>query len=161
MHHLKPQLISGAFLFCLLALGLGGCGGGNGSSALGPIPLPTTQPVPTATPQRISGIRGNVVHVLIPGVEPQPPIPRPTPVVRPLADAMITVRIPDASGGREIARQRTDASGVFQILLPPGTYLIVPLPPPDSGGTFGNNQFVTVRPGAFTDLTIRYITPLP
>jgi hypothetical protein len=99
-----------------------------------------------------SGIRG----VAMAG--PIFPVERPgVPNTRPLANAIITVQ-PDG-GGAEIARQRTDANGRFEIPLPPGVYRIVPLPPdPTASLPRGEPQTVTVRDGAFTDVVVNYDT---
>ena len=68
---------------------------------------------------------------------------------------MITVQ-PDG-GGAEIARQRTDAQGRFRIVLPPGRYRIVPLPPqPNQAFPRGEPQTVMVTADQFTDVTVHY-----
>jgi hypothetical protein len=99
-----------------------------------------------------SGIRG----VAMAG--PIFPVERPgVPNTRPLANAIITVQ-PDG-GGPEIARQLTDANGRFEIPLAPGVYRLVPLPPdPTAALPRGEPQTVTVRAGAFTEVTVNYDT---
>jgi len=99
-----------------------------------------------------SGIRGVAME------GPISPVERPgVPNTRPLPYAIITVK--PASGGAEIARQQANANGRFQIALPPGTYLIVPLPPqPGSFFPRGMPQTVTVPPGVFVNLTVQYDT---
>jgi hypothetical protein len=99
-----------------------------------------------------SGIRG----VAMAG--PIFPVERPgVPNTRPLANAIITIQ-PDG-GGAEIARQTTDANGRFEIPLAPGVYRIVPLPPdPTAALPRGEPQSVTVRAGAFTEVTVNYDT---
>jgi hypothetical protein len=99
-----------------------------------------------------SGIRGVAMAGPIFPVE-RPGIPN----TRPLANAIITVQ-PDG-GGAEIARQRTDANGRFEIPLAPGVYRIVPLPPdPTAILPRGEPQTVTVRDGSFTDVVVNYDT---
>jgi hypothetical protein len=99
-----------------------------------------------------SGIRGVAMAGPIFPVE-QPGVPN----TRPLPNALITVQ--PGGGGPEIARQRTDANGRFQIGLPAGTYQIVPLPP-DPGAVlpYGSPQMVTVPSGRYVDLVIQYDT---
>jgi hypothetical protein len=99
-----------------------------------------------------SGIQGVAVE------GPIAPVERPgVPNTRPLPGAIITVQ--PAGGGPEIARQQADASGQFQIPLAPGSYLIVPLPPPP-GAFFprGTPQTVTVPAGVFVNVTVQYDT---
>jgi hypothetical protein len=86
------------------------------------------------------------------------PVERPgVPNERPLPDAIITVQ--PEGGGAEIARQRTDKDGKFQIILPPGTYLLVPLAPdPNARLPRGERQTVKVASGKFTEVVVRYDT---
>ncbi|MBV9867002.1 MAG: hypothetical protein JO316_16740 [Abitibacteriaceae bacterium] len=108
--------------------------------------LPQNMPVPAPT----SGIEG------VAQVGPISPVEQPgQPDTKPLPDAIITVQ-PDG-GGPEIARQRTDASGHFRIPLPPGTYLIVPLPPkPGQTLPSGTQQTVTVTQDKFLHVVVSY-----
>ena len=97
-----------------------------------------------------SGIRG------VARVGPISPVVRPgQPDSRPLPGAVITVQPP--RGGRELVRVRADGSGRFQLKLNPGSYLLVPLPPdPGAQLPMGKPQPVVVRPGRFTEVTVRY-----
>jgi hypothetical protein len=99
-----------------------------------------------------SGIRGIAIE------GPISPVVRPgIPNTRPLPYGIVTVQ--PAGGGSEIARQQADVNGRFQIALPPGTYLVVPLPP-QPGAMFprGQSQTVTVPQGQFVDLILQYDT---
>ncbi len=67
-----------------------------------------------------------------------------------------TISVLDENNSR-VAQIRTDASGTFQLSLPPGTYTLHPLP--------GNNplpraadQAVEVYPGQYTQISIVYDT---
>jgi hypothetical protein len=99
-----------------------------------------------------SGIRGVAMAGPIYPVE-QPGVPN----TRPLPNALITVQPPN--GGPEIARQRTDANGRFQIGLPAGTYRLVPLPPePGAVLPYANPRMVSVPAGQYVELVINYDT---
>ena len=74
--------------------------------------------------------------------------------VKPFAGTVI-VRTED--GSREVARFTADESGVFEIALSPGMYLLVPQPG-ENGFPFAIDQMVQVHPDAFTDVTILYDT---
>jgi hypothetical protein len=74
---------------------------------------------------------------------------------KPLADALIVV---EGETGKEVARQRTDANGRFQIPLAPGTYRVVPLPPGRPVFPRAEPFQVVVRPGEFKELIIDYNT---
>jgi hypothetical protein len=104
-------------------------------------------PAPSA-----SGIRGIAV------AGPVFPVERPgEPNNRPLPFAILTVQ--PRGGGNEIARQRADEAGRFEIALAPGTYRLVPLPPdPEAQLPRGRPQTVVVRPGRFTEVTAEYDT---
>jgi hypothetical protein len=135
----RKLLLAGIGAFSLLYLS--GCSGSGGGVAI-----------------NAAGIRGLATETLIGGAPP--PFPPPPPTVRPLPGAIITVQ--PAGRGPEITRRRTDANGRFQIDLPPGTYLVVALRPPDQAGLpTAPDQTATVQPGTFTNLTINYVTPLP
>jgi hypothetical protein len=99
-----------------------------------------------------TGIRG----VALAG--PISPVERPgVPNTAPLPDALITVQ--PERGGPEIARGRTDRDGRFEIALPPGTYLLVPLPPqPGTRLPRGEQQTVVVPAGRFAEVVVRYDT---
>jgi hypothetical protein len=96
-----------------------------------------------------TGIRGVAV------VGPVAPVQRPgVPNTQPLAGAVITIR---AAGGPEIARATADRHGAFRIALPPGRYLIVPLPPhPGQALPRGTPQAVTVTGEGFTAVVVEY-----
>jgi hypothetical protein len=99
-----------------------------------------------------SGIRGvatagPIFPHEIPGVENR----------RPLANALLLIQ--SAQDGKEVARQRTDANGRFQIPLPPGVYRVVPLPPNPKAVLPRAEPFkVSVRQGEFPELVIDYET---
>lgn len=123
-----------------------------------PVPgLPTlvAQVIEFATPRIVlplpaSGIIGTA------RVGPISPVARPGQADdKPLAGAIISIQ-PDG-GGAEITRQTADASGNFRILLPPGTYLIVPLPPqPGQTWPRGASQTVTVVPNQLLKVMVSY-----
>jgi hypothetical protein len=99
-----------------------------------------------------SGIRGGatagpIFPHEIPGVENR----------RPLANALLIIQ--SAQDGKEVARQRTDANGRFQIPLPPGAYRVVPLPPNPKAVLPRAEPFkVSVQQGEFPELVIDYET---
>jgi hypothetical protein len=105
-----------------------------------------------AGPAASTGIRGvamagPIFPHEIPGVENR----------RPLANALLIIQA--GEGGREIARQRTDANGRFQIPLPPGAYRVVPLPPDRKAALPRAAPFqVSVQQGEFAELVIDYET---
>jgi len=75
----------------------------------------------------------------------------------PLPHAILTVR--DASSGALIAREAADRSGRFRILLPPGTYLLVPLAPnPKAFLPRAEPMTVVVQRGHFTHVVVHYDT---
>jgi hypothetical protein len=79
------------------------------------------------------------------------------PNTRPLANALIVVQ--PARGGREIARRRTGPDGRFIIPLPPGVYLLTPLPPnPRALLPRAQRRTITIRPRQMTDVVIDYDT---
>jgi hypothetical protein len=102
------------------------------------------------SPPTTSGIDGVAL------VGPIAPVERPgEPNARPLPNAVITVQ-PDG-GGAEIVRQRTDPQGHFRIVLPPGRYRVVPLPPqPNQTLPRGEIQTVTVTANQFANITVHY-----
>jgi len=98
-----------------------------------------------------SGVQGTVVE------GPVHPVERPgVPNVQPLPGATIIAQTP---GGQEVARARTDKAGFFKMELAPGTYRIVGLRPnPDDVRPGPEPIAVTVKPGQFVDLKIRFET---
>jgi hypothetical protein len=81
--------------------------------------------------------------------------PPPPPTYSPLAGAIITVQ--SDGGGREIARGVADSQGGFRVELPPGTYLLVPLVPPDQGFVLApSQQTVVVTPNTLTQVVFTY-----
>ncbi len=68
-----------------------------------------------------------------------------------------TVVVRTEDGSREVARVTADESGVFEIALNPGTYLLVPQPG-ETGFPIAEQQTIQVRPDAFTDVTILFDT---
>jgi hypothetical protein len=143
---------------------------------LKPLPRPTARvevaegPLLDENGHFASGIRG----VAMAGpIRPVERIGDP-PNERPLARAVITIQ-PDG-GGKEIVRKRADEKGRFEIALPPGKYLLVPLgprasdeAPPEEPQTDdlkgdaamlprGTPQTVVVAEGKFTEVTVDYDT---
>ncbi len=68
-----------------------------------------------------------------------------------------TVIVRTEDGSREVARFSADESGVFEITINPGAYLLVPQPG-ENGFPFAGEQVVQVQPDAFTNVTILYDT---
>ncbi len=68
-----------------------------------------------------------------------------------------TVIVRTEDGSREVARFTADESGVFEITLNPGAYLLVPQPG-ENGFPFAEDQVVQVSPDAFTGVMILYDT---
>jgi hypothetical protein len=96
-----------------------------------------------------SGIKG--VAVLGPVV----PVERPGQQnVRPLAGAIITVH-PEKED-REIARAVADSKGRFKLALPPGTYLVMPLPPKPGRYPRAGSFPMTVAKGKYIFRRIEY-----
>jgi hypothetical protein len=141
-------------------------GAGTVFLKLTPVPPPTAKPGavtgpraggtftmtirPTTPPATKTGVEGvAMVGPVFPVVRPGDPDSRPLPL------ALITVR--PAGGGREIARVRADGAGRFRLLLKPGTYLIVPLPP--TPGQFlprGTPVTVAVPADGFVHVVVSY-----
>lgn len=102
------------------------------------------------------GIRGTATLKILPG------IPNVPPSISPLADAVIAVQ--PAGGGAEIKRQKANAIGQFEITLPVGTYLIVPLEPEPNQApitSLAPQQTVVVRAGGFTVVNLEYLSAAP
>jgi hypothetical protein len=101
-----------------------------------------------------SGVKGNVV------VGPQCPVievgQEDTCKDKPYQATLV---IKQGEGGREITRITTDPAGAFRVVLPPGTYVIEPLPG-RSQYPYGKPEVVHVEPGTFTIVTIYYDTGL-
>ena len=68
-----------------------------------------------------------------------------------------TVIVQTVDGSLELTRFSANASGVFEIALNPGMYLLVPQPG-ENGFPLAEEQVVQVHPDAFTDVTILYDT---
>ncbi len=68
-----------------------------------------------------------------------------------------TVLVRTEDGSREVARFSADESGVFEITINPGAYLLVPQPG-ENGFPFAAAQVVQIQPDAFTNVTILYDT---
>ncbi len=102
------------------------------------------------TPQAESGIEGQAV------MSPAHPGP-----LRPGQSAsrpyQTTLAVSSTGDGREVARVQTGSDGRFRVSLPPGEYTIGP-PPDQQPRRFGRGeeQTVTVSPGEFTKVTIRF-----
>jgi hypothetical protein len=97
------------------------------------------------------GIRGTTTLKIYPG------IPNVPPTIEALPGAIVTVQ--PAGGGGEITRQTADADGKFEIVLPVGTYLIVPLQPEPNNASItvvAPQQNVIVRPDEFATINLEY-----
>jgi len=139
------SFISGAFL--LIAVH---CSGFGATGTNTPAPIKPSSPNTNSTFQ--SGIRGQAI------AGPISPVERlGHPNTRPLPGAVITVQ---AEGARkEIARQKADDHGCFVLVLPKGSYLLVPLPPrPGSSRPHASSQSVKVESNKFTEVTVQYDT---
>ena len=127
--------VLGAFTFSALA----GCGVRASASTH-----------PTGGPDAAdshSGIRGRVL------LGPTCPVERPGQrCVRPYR-ATIAIW---STAGRRLARVRADTNGRFTVMLRPGRYLLVP----QNGRPYprASQQGVTVRPGRYTTVLLRYDT---
>lgn len=76
--------------------------------------------------------------------------------------AIITIQ--PAGGGTEIARTTSDSNGDFQITLPPGSYLMVPLLPDgtlSSQITDPSSSTVAVTANTYTLETVVYTQDVP
>jgi hypothetical protein len=104
--------------------------------------------VPPPTP--VSGINGQAL------VGPIAPVQRiGVPNTAPLAGAVIVIETAD--GANVVAQTVADGNGNFTIQLPPGHYLLVPLPPhPGDILPRGTSEFVDVMDGVFTSVTVEY-----
>lgn len=112
---------------------------------------PTTSSVPgqTAAP---TGIRGVATAGPVCPVERNPPDPSCGP--RPVAGATIVIR--DGSGA-QVAAAVTGADGAFSVALPPGDYVVDPLPVQGLMGTAAQ-QSVSVAAGSVTVIQLDYDT---
>lgn len=118
---------------------LGGCSGALSSGAV-----------------LVQGIRGTATLRLNPG------IPGPPPVISPLPNAIISAQ--NAGGGAETGRTVANTNGEFELRLPAGTYLIVPLlPNPDNSPVTGlpASQTIVVRANEFTIVNFEYRSDAP
>lgn len=68
-----------------------------------------------------------------------------------------TLVLYDADGVREVARVRSDERGEFRVVLPPGLYLLRPLPETEPF-PLAKQMRVQVARGEFTDITVLYDT---
>jgi hypothetical protein len=68
-----------------------------------------------------------------------------------------TVVVHDEAGGNEVTRFTAAADGTFDVPLPAGSYLLMPLPGPN-GFPFADEQVIDVVTGAFTQIQILYDT---
>ena len=82
---------------------------------------PFLQAQPTPSPISPTGIRGRVL------AGPTCPVEQPgqSPCIRAVSGAVLLAL---DSGGREVARAISDATGAYFLGLPPGTYRVVPQP---------------------------------
>ena len=127
------------FLFAVLALTTSwSCSGANSAGVL------------------LQGIRGTATLRL------NPSIPGPPPVIRPLPNAVISVQ--PEGGSVEVGRAIANANGEFEIRLPVGTCLIVPLLPNPNNSpvtSLAPNQTVVVRANEFTTVNLEYRSDAP
>ncbi len=135
----------------LLLLGVGllvACAGDRpapGSPAPSP---PAVGRSPTVTG---SGIAGEVVlGPLCPAVPQGSPCPD-----RPYA---ATLRVQERDGRRDLLTVQSGDNGRFRVGLPPGEYRLVPVSPQPGAPPYAEPQVVTVQPGRYTPVTIRYDT---
>jgi hypothetical protein len=99
-------------------------------------------------PHITTGIAGVVVEGPISLV-----IRRGVPNTRPVPGAVISVQL--TSGGPEIARQKADSQGKFQLALEPGVYFVVAISPqPWLALPRGIPQIVVVAKGHVSDVTL-------
>lgn len=96
-----------------------------------------------------SGIRGKVLL--------GPACPGPIVASSPCPDepVSILIRIESAATGEPMATVRSDSSGEFRIALPPGDYLLIPEPEQSGGFPHGGPVDVTVKPGEFSQVTLK------
>jgi hypothetical protein len=106
-------------------------------------------------------IGGPVAKAGVKGVATAGPI-RPVevpgiPNTRPLQGAIMVIQ--PAGGGAEIARAKTDSKGRFEIVLAPGSYRLVPLPPnPQAVLPRAEPMEFKVAEGKFTELKVEFNT---
>lgn len=107
-------------------------------------------PPPAIPPTADSGVQGVAM------VGPVMPVDQiGVPNTQPLPGAVISIQTPD--GSSEITRVVADANGKFHISLPPGKYLLVPLPPqPGRILPRGVSQTFEVVQRQFTNVTVEY-----
>ena len=65
------------------------------------------------------------------------------------------IEVYDPSLGRTVAATTSDGQGRFRVVVPPGTYTLVPQPEP-GGIARAGEQTVTVTAGAFSQVTVVY-----
>jgi hypothetical protein len=105
---------------------------------------------PTPTADAGTGIRGVVT------LGPTCPVEQPgqAPCVTPYAATLVVTAVED---GSVVARVTSGDDGTFEVLVPPGDYVIAPEP---GGDPFPVGQPVAVHvdAGAFTDVEVAYDT---
>jgi hypothetical protein len=114
-------------------------------------PVPDDQRASLAAAAAASGVGGQVT------AGPTCPVERPGDpacVARPVANAVLVVTGADDS---EVARFTTDASGLFRIALPAGSYTLTPQPVAGLMGTPAPEPF-TVSAGRLTVVALGYDT---
>lgn len=106
------------------------------------------EPVPTADAN--TGIRGLVLRGPTCAVEQ----PGQSPCVAPYAATLVITAVED---GAVVARVTSGDAGTFEVLVPPGDYVIAPQP---GGDPFPVGQPVAVHvdAGAFTEVEVAYDT---
>jgi hypothetical protein len=67
-----------------------------------------------------------------------------------------TIVVREREDGREVLTLQTGPDGRFRADLAPGTYVLVPVAPNPGAPPNAEPQVVTVEPGRYTRVTIRY-----
>jgi hypothetical protein len=133
------------------------------------MPIPDqTSILPCLEPNEVTLATGAPCRVY----PPDQPVPMPTPDrpgILPCPDQpyQATLIILD-SRGNQAARVTSGADGRYRVVLPPGPYTVVPLPPAEGARwPLASSVNVTVPPGIFVvvdihyDTGIRYLDPIP
>jgi hypothetical protein len=115
-------------------------------------PLTTNTPEPTKTPDIVdkdSGIKGTVLLGPTCPVERIPPDPQ-------CADKLYkTDLVLTASGQTQVIKEfKSDSNGKFTLNIQPGKYVISPATSTNLLPRCANSGIITVREGAYTEITI-------
>ena len=135
----------------LLLLGAGllvACAGDHPAPGSPATPPPAVGGSPTATG---SGIAGEVVlGPLCPAVPQGSPCPD--------HPYTATLRVQEWDGRRDLLMVQSGDDGQFRVDVPPGEYRLVPVSPQPGAPPYAEPQLVTVQPGQYTQVIIRYDT---